>query len=333
MNLRNTLKKWTVFPLAALAFNAAVRAQQSETPKDSVNINGFSRGLLELGDRGGNFSYSELVLNVEKGNWALQLSPDLVERAGNNREIDFNIQTSIATLAYNTENLIYKAGIFAPFNQRISGAEFDNGLPGAYLGDKLTIQSGILGGQIQWTKNISEKSEVRLHGIGGTRIAELGNAEQNEEAGYQTVVWALGGQTSYTMPFDILITTNYNFTNFGEGRTGQKQETHYIATHLGKNLGPVSVLALGEVEYNIIRNLKQNTKMQSTSYVVMGQASGPLKNNFGWRAAAGIENDNEALEGFITYKAKNWAAQIGGGTIKINDKLSYIGNTVLIYRF
>ena len=333
MSLRKIYRA-AIAPLAAGAITTAAVAQENAPPEASTwEVSGFARVLTETGDLANNLGYADLVVNGKKGPWTISVAPDLVDKDPETIGGKIDPRLAFATIAYKTGDCEVKAGQLQPFTDRISGAEFDSGMMGAYLSDAFTVQGGIVGGRIGCTQDITDSSNVTWHAMGGSKIPGFSEFGNPSGPGFKSAIWGMGADYKTELDSGVQIETGYNYRHFGEGPNGDSEKTHYGYAHIKKQVDDVTLQLVGEVAHGITQNRTEGYKTDNTQYVVMGQAIGPLANDFGWRAAGGIANDNPAVEAFVTYKPGDWAVQLGGATVFDGGDPEFIGNMVLKRNF
>ncbi len=291
---------------------------------DNWDISGFNRVLLENGDRQTNLWYPEMVVTAKNGDWTVQVLPDLILEDAGDLKSDINIRAHTLTAAYDFGAVTVKGGVLPPFGRRMTGNEFDGGMMGAYLSDQLSIQGGVIGAQVSANQAIADDYTASWHVMGGTKDQEFSEFGNPNGPGFDAAIVGAG--------FDISgddVKAGYNYTNFGAGPAGTAQEVHYMYAVKHYDIVPdVKLSTLGEVRYTQFKNVNGFSE-DDTHYAALVQATGTLKDQFGWRVAGGVADDVPAVEAFVTYKDGRWSAQLGGGVVDYDEGHEFIGNMVL----
>ncbi len=321
------LRKTSLLTAAPIALAASFSAQAEEPikPQTDWEVSGLTRILIESGDLATNLSYPEAVINAKNGHWEIQLIPDITDRTPQTIGGKLDLRANTATLAYRTEDTITKVGMLPPFGRRLTGAEFERGMMGAYLSDQLNIQGGVIGLQHTQTFRPNANINITMNALAGTKIEDISKFGDPQGPGFSSEVLGTGLNINTNLPSGITLSGAYNYTYFGEGPANQNLESHYFSG--------AAIVEYNDVKWQILSEIETTSQSDEMDYVLMGQAIGSLSNYFGWRTAIGIANDNPAAEAYLTYRNGKFRMQAGGALVRHNNENEGIFNVVFARDF
>ncbi len=296
-----------------------VLIQDVAVAEEPLEVSGFLGVITENGDGAANFSFAEDAITIRKGRWRFDGSVDLVDRNPENLGGDIDARFNRLKLTYMHNDTYGSCGLQTPFNNRASGVEFVNGIPGTFLSRSLTVQGGVTGCEVGQNLNVTEQTSVSWFVSAGTKIKGFSKFGNEDSAGFNAPILGAGTKISHTLSNGTQVSARYNLTHFASGAANENLQDHYASATVSREFGSVSALFLTEITVGRSCNRVSNDCAVNESVVAFGQISDslPLVESFGWRAATGVIHKNGdtdvSAEAFITFNEGDWSAQLGGG--------------------